>query len=63
MIICHCRGVTDKQIKKAVREGAKTPQEVCDACGAACHCKTCLPAVEEIIEEEKKLKILTLVDY
>ena len=52
VIVCHCRVVTDRVIRKAVRNGARTRNEVVSACAANMSCGGCAPAIDEIIEAE-----------
>lgn len=52
MIVCHCRAVTDRVIRNAVRNGARTRNEVVSACAAKMSCGGCAPAIDEIIETE-----------
>jgi bacterioferritin-associated ferredoxin len=52
MIVCHCRGVTDREIKRCVRAGRVTLSAVSEACGAATGCGGCGPRVHDIIEDE-----------
>lgn len=52
MIICHCRCATDREIRRAVREGAATLREVSSRCGAASGCGGCAEAVAELIAAE-----------
>ena len=54
MIVCHCARVCDRTIRAAVREGARTQDAVARACGAGSMCGGCVPAVSEILEEERK---------
>ncbi len=52
MIVCQCRGVTERQIRKAVREGASSRNEVILASTAGSHCGGCAPMIDSIIEAE-----------
>ncbi|MEB2345066.1 MAG: (2Fe-2S)-binding protein [Deltaproteobacteria bacterium] len=52
VIVCHCRAKNDREIRRAVRNGAVTLQEVSRACGAASACGGCAGAVHEIIASE-----------
>lgn len=52
MIVCHCNGVSDRTIRKAVREGAADPVDVGRACGAGTCCGGCLDTVREIVHLE-----------
>jgi bacterioferritin-associated ferredoxin len=52
MIVCHCRGVTDREIKRCVRAGRGSASAVSEACGAASGCGGCWPRVCEIVDAE-----------
>ena len=54
MIVCHCKGISDRTIRKAVREGAQTAGEVGRACHAGKMCGGCTPAIDEILEHESE---------
>ena len=52
MLVCHCNGVSDRTIRKAVRKGAASAREVAHACGAGASCGGCADVVREIIHAE-----------
>ena len=52
MIVCHCRRITDRQIRKMVRDGAGSVGEVARACGAATGCGGCATVIHEIVNDE-----------
>ena len=52
MIVCHCQGVSDRQVRKAVREGARSVRQVARACRAGRMCGGCRPVISEIISSE-----------
>ena len=54
MIVCHCKAVSDRAIREAIRRGAQTPREVAIACqaGRGRQCGGCIPLVREIIGNE-----------
>jgi bacterioferritin-associated ferredoxin len=52
VIVCHCNAMTDQTIRKAVRKGARTRNQVVEACSATMCCGGCTPAIDEIIEAE-----------
>lgn len=52
MIVCHCRATSDREIRRAVQNGAVTLQEVARACGAGSGCGGCTEAVHEVIASE-----------
>jgi bacterioferritin-associated ferredoxin len=52
MIVCHCRGLSDRKIREVIRRGAHSPREVALACHAGRNCGGCIPTVRELIECE-----------
>jgi bacterioferritin-associated ferredoxin len=56
MIVCHCHVVTDREIRRAVRGGAHSPRRVARACSAGATCGGCVPAIEGIIREERRVE-------
>jgi len=53
MIVCQCNGVSDRAIRKAIRDGASDRNEVVQACMAGRACGGCVPSIDEIIEAER----------
>ncbi len=54
MIICQCNGVSDRTIRKVVRDGASNRNDVVRACMAGTACGGCVPAIDQIIKAERK---------
>jgi len=54
MIICQCNGVSDRTIRKAIRNGANNRSDVVRACMAGKACGGCVPTIDEIIEVERE---------
>ena len=52
MLVCHCKAVSDREVRDAIREGASTRRQVARACGAGSRCGGCRPIVAELLEEE-----------
>jgi len=52
MLVCHCKRVSDRAIRAAVREGASCQETVGEACGAGTGCGGCVPMVQRLIREE-----------
>ena len=63
MLVCHCKQVSDRQIRDAVRAGARTRGEVARACAAGTRCGGCRPAVEEIVLHEAGLHATTRLEH
>lgn len=49
MIVCHCTGVRDQDIRSAAERGVRTPGEVGQQCGAGACCGGCLPLIRELL--------------
>ncbi len=52
MLVCHCVGVSDRTVRRVVREGALTVSEVGRACGAGTCCQGCSSTINRIIHIE-----------
>ena len=61
MIVCHCRGTTDREVRAAAREGAATLGDVARHCGAASGCGGCAGTVLEILGAERQQPVETLM--
>lgn len=51
MIVCHCRVVSDRDIRAAIACGAAGVCAVAETCGVGMRCGGCLPAVRELLSE------------
>ncbi len=54
MIVCHCHGVTDREIRASVQNGARTCADIADCCGASSGCGGCTALVAEIVHGERR---------
>jgi len=54
MLIRHCNGVSDRTVRRVVREGARTVSEVGSACGAGTCCRGCSSTIGKIIRTERR---------
>ena len=52
MLVCQCNGVSDRAIRRAVRKGAATTEDIGFACGAGACCGGCVPLIEKLIAYE-----------
>lgn len=67
MLVCHCRGITDRQIRRLVREGACSTRDVVRATGAGLRCGGCRSNVKQVVDEavqreHQKARATTLLD-
>ena len=51
MIVCLCRGVSDRSVRLAVVQGARSLDEVTAVCGAGAGCGGCHEAIDEIVAQ------------
>jgi bacterioferritin-associated ferredoxin len=51
MYVCVCRAVTDEKVWAAIDAGAKSVEEVTDACCAGDDCGACHQTIEGMIED------------
>jgi bacterioferritin-associated ferredoxin len=59
VIVCHCRAVSDRAIRAAIREGATTVDAVSAETGANSCCGGCEPTVARILAEELGAQVTT----
>ena len=50
MIICLCRAVSDREVRRAITDGCATVSELRAACKAGTGCGKCVPALREMLE-------------
>jgi len=48
--VCLCKAASDKDVKAAITDGARTVDEVGEACGAGTGCGACRPMIHEMLE-------------
>ena len=53
-VICFCEEITYQDILNAIRNGAKTVEDITEMTNAGLACGTCISDLEEILEEENK---------
>jgi len=51
MVVCLCQGVSEKNVRASIEEGARTRQQVTEACGAGDGCGTCHRTIKTLIVE------------
>jgi bacterioferritin-associated ferredoxin len=53
VLVCRCIGVGDRQVRTAIRGGARTPEDVEERCGAGAGCRSCRPDLLVLLQEER----------
>lgn len=51
MYVCVCKGITDRQIKAAIDDGANSLRSLRKALGVASQCGKCSVMTREILDE------------
>lgn len=51
MVVCQCRGITERQIRRLVRDGASSTREVARATGAGRNCGGCRATVTRVVNQ------------
>jgi bacterioferritin-associated ferredoxin len=49
VILCHCRAVSDRAVRKAIDKGASDLDGVADRCGAGARCGGCHEALMSLL--------------
>ncbi|MGH1348535.1 MAG: (2Fe-2S)-binding protein [Nannocystales bacterium] len=50
-VLCQCLNVTEAEIKRAIRAGAHTVDEIGERCEAGTGCGSCRGGIEVLLEE------------
>ena len=53
MWVCHCRAVSDRDVKDAIDNGATDEVDVAMACGAGTGCGSCVDEVRRMCAEAR----------
>ena len=53
MIVCVCNAITEKDVREAARNGARTPEAAYASLDCEPQCGCCLDYAQEIIDEEQ----------
>ena len=49
-MVCLCRGVSERKVRRAVDAGAGSIAEVGEHCGAGTVCFACHPTIDDLLE-------------
>ena len=52
MYVCLCNSITDREIRRAAKNGAGNLYELQQSLGVATNCGTCAQMAEEILRDE-----------
>lgn len=51
MIVCLCEGVSDREVRSVIRDGALDLEAIGARCGAGTCCGGCVDLLEDLLEE------------
>jgi bacterioferritin-associated ferredoxin len=54
MYVCLCQGVTDRQIREAVEDGASTMRQLRKELGVAASCGRCAMHAKALLDESRQ---------
>ena len=49
MLVCICKGVSDRRITEEIRQGACTLRQIQDGCQAGTDCKSCVRQIRQML--------------
>jgi bacterioferritin-associated ferredoxin len=50
MLVCHCKGLSEREVRSAIEAGACTRRALARECGAGSVCGGCRPVIEELLD-------------
>jgi len=53
MIVCICHGVSDRELKSLVADGATNLREIAQGCRAGTDCGSCLRDIRELLVKKR----------
>jgi bacterioferritin-associated ferredoxin len=54
MYVCVCNAITDRQIRKAAKAGARNLRDLQSKLGVATGCGSCMEVASEILQETRR---------
>ncbi|HJS75352.1 MAG TPA: (2Fe-2S)-binding protein [Vicinamibacteria bacterium] len=62
MIVCHCTGITDRDIRSLVRKGrVASAREIGRECSAGHGCGGCRLTIAQIVDQEERSRAETVL--
>jgi bacterioferritin-associated ferredoxin len=52
MIVCLCKGLSDKKIRTLIQSGSRSMRDLMSSCQVGGDCGSCIFQVKEMIEQE-----------
>ena len=52
ILLCQCSSIFEHEVRACIRKGARTVDEVAEACDAGTGCGSCRGTIETVLDEE-----------
>jgi bacterioferritin-associated ferredoxin len=52
MIVCLCKGVSDRRLISEIRQGARSVRQLQACCGAGTDCRACVRQIREMLQTQ-----------
>jgi bacterioferritin-associated ferredoxin len=52
MLVCICKGVSDRRINEEIRRGACTLRQIQEGCQAGTDCKSCVRQIRQMLSTQ-----------
>jgi bacterioferritin-associated ferredoxin len=53
MLVCICRGVSDRRIAEEIRQGARSLKQIQAGCQAGTDCKRCVQQIRQLLVSQR----------
>lgn len=61
MFICICNGITERQVREAIDQGASTLQDLTACLGVASGCGTCAHFTNQLLDQSRDNRTAALM--
>ena len=51
MIVCLCRGLSERDLRGLIAAGARCAEEISESCGAGADCGACLSMLDRLVDD------------
>ena len=60
MIVCHCLAINDRLIESVAEGASVTVDDIIDRCGAGARCGGCRESIQQVIDEARRGRDVSL---
>ena len=51
MIVCLCRGLSERDLRRMLAAGVQSTEEISESCGAGADCGACLSMLDRLVDD------------